>query len=481
MLKAQLTCEQLVNDAMVCLVLDFPVYAQLITRIGVKIVDEKDKQYCGWTDGTAIYLNKYFIERNNRYPIRKYRDPITGEEKTVDVTMGAKEIVFLLAHELSHLIYSSYDRCKNVNLDCDPHNPVNNTYEGKQRLKLWNCATDYEINSILHNNESNNQPKPIGRMPEMVLYDSKYRNKIAEEIFKELEAEQQQNQQNQQQQQSGGSDSSSGNGNGQGGDDGDQNDDSTPPSFSDEDQVPEYVDASFDKHMPIKDTNTKNDIIAKIADVIGNTTQDTGSSALNRILQQTFKPEPFNWRQALTKYIRGWMKDNYTWNKPSRAGVANNIILPSQSRTPKMHIAVAIDTSGSVGENELQTLLNHLFTILQIYRDFQVDVWCVSTCVHEETFKTFTAQNKSDLKTYQIASNGGTNLSTCFSFINKKYKTKKPDAFILMSDFYDRLDGNTSLRVSYPCIWFVMDHKDFTPPSKVKASTYHITLVDGKM
>jgi len=463
------TCEQIVDDAMTELVLEFPIYAQLIARIGVKIVNIESEKHIAWTNGKAIFVNKYYVERCNRYPRR-----IDKDGNTIDVTVGFRQMVFILAHELSHLLLESYGRAKPLGIDYE-----STSKESKQKRDLWNCATDYEINSNLHNNEETDQSghtesKEVGRMPEFVLYESKYRNKIAEDIYKELQ------QQAQQQQQGNQGNNGQGGLNGNGSGSGDNDDSDGPGSFSDDD-TPTYVDFDLDKHEPITDEATKNEIIAKIADVCGNRTQGVGSSALDRIIQRVFKQEPFNWRKALAKYIRGWMKDNYTWNKPSRAGIANNIILPSQGKTPKMHIAVAIDTSGSIGENELMTLLNHLFTILQVYKDFQVDVWCVSTQVHEDTFMTFTSQNKSKLSEYQIKSDGGTNLRTCFEFINEKYPVKKPDVFLLMSDFYDSLDGDTDLYVKYPCIWFVIDHEGFRPPKNIKAVTYNVTLQDGKM
>lgn len=487
MLTTTLDCEQIVNDAMVTLILDFPIYAQLIARIGVKVINRKDKSALAWTDGTAIYINKYRVERNNRYPIRLYENPLTHTTEQVNVRIGSKEMVFILTHELSHLLYETWERAKTVKVEYN-----DTTYEGRHKTRLWNIAADLEINSILHTNNPQ-----IGNMPETVYYDPKYQNVVAEDIYKALVKEEQNNkpqQQQQPQQNNGNSNNSNGNGNNgnnsgnsNNGDDdnldeeNDNQDDDTPPQMDDEDNPPKYVDSEIDEHMPIKDDNTRNEVLAKIADVVGSYDSSRENDAMSRLLQRSFKPEPFNWRKALSKYIRGWMKDNYTWNKPSRAGIANNLILPSQGNTPKMHIAVAMDTSGSVGSKELETLVNHLFTILQAYKDFQVDVWCVSTDVHENTFKTFTGQNKKDLKNYQIDSNGGTDLRTCFEFIERKYKAKKPDVFIMMSDFCDALNGNDSIMVDYPCIWLVIDNKGFVPPRKIKANTYHITVVNGKI
>ena len=46
--------EDICEKAIIELVLDFPIYAQLITRIGWVIVDEPNKDVMGWTNGKAM-------------------------------------------------------------------------------------------------------------------------------------------------------------------------------------------------------------------------------------------------------------------------------------------------------------------------------------------------------------------------------------------------------------------------------------------
>ena len=84
---------------------------------------------------------------------------------------------------------------------------------------------------------------------------------------------------------------------------------------------------SFDAHMPIADDTTRQEVLSKIRDCLANRSDGhTESSAIDRAFQRTFKKEPFNWKKALTKYIRGYIKANYTWNKPSRSGQALGLI-----------------------------------------------------------------------------------------------------------------------------------------------------------
>jgi hypothetical protein len=60
-----------------------------------------------------------------------------------------------------------------------------------------------------------------------------------------------------------------------------------------------------------------------------------------------------------------------------------------------------------------------------------------------------------------------------FKFIKKYYKGKnKIDLLIIMSDFYDPLDGDTNTTSPCPVIYMCIDHKDFVKPSKIKGVVY---------
>lgn len=443
----ELDVRDLWESALIDMVFDFPVYAELVTKIGCKLVDSH-KPNLAWTDGTAIYLNKRLIKLFNEKPEIKLEDG-----RTINRYIGKKEMIFLLCHEVMHLVALTWDRMQNVNI-----------YEGvehlEEKLKLWNQATDYEINSLLHNNESkadNGYPKrnPIGNMPEFVLYESCYKDNVAEQIYQELYEENKDN---------------FGKGNGGGG--------SSATWYVPEDESEEAF--GFDEHLPLADDATKSEIKQKIIEVFGSKTNGTGSSALDRVMKEALKPQPFNWRRALTKYIRGWMKDNYTWNKPSRAGIASNLILPSAGRVPKMHIGVAVDTSGSIYDTELHAMMNHLFTILTQFKDFVVDVWCCGSEVYPETFRRYTSQNKKELANFEFKSDGGNDMRMNFEFIREKYRGDKLDVFICMSDFYDPLDGDTETTSPCPCIFMCLDHPDFTPPSKIKSVTYPFVVEKEK-
>lgn len=443
------TVRDLWEYAMIDLAIDFPIMSSLIVRLGVKFVELPENKHAAWTDGKAIYLNESFINECNEKGVY-----ITEDGTKYNINIGKRELAFIVCHEVMHLIGLTFDRGTHVGIYKDSV-----TQADKAKWERWNRATDYEINSLLHNNvytdfDGSQERKPIGNMPDWVLYNPDYRNLSAEQIYEKLLKEDKKNNAG------GGSgkllmDGSTGN-NAKG------------------------CDFSIDEHMPILDDVTRNEVISKMSEVFGSRQNGTGSSAIDRMIDNVYKPQPFNWRRALTKYIKGWMRDNYTWNKPSRAGLANGIILPSPSKAPKMHIGVAIDTSGSIYDTELHAMMDHLYTILSQFKDFTIDVWCCGSVVYEETFTTFNASNKRMLNAFEFKSDGGNDMRKNFEFVKNKYKGDKLDVLIIMSDFYDPLDGDTETTSPCNVIYMCLDHDDFVKPSKIKGVVYPFKVEKNK-
>lgn len=446
---AETSVRDLWEYAMVDLAIDFPIMSSLIVRLGTKFVDLPENKHAAWTDGTAIYINEAFINHCNENPIF-----VTEDGTKHNMRIGKRELEFIICHEVMHLIGLTYDRGTHIGIYKDSTNRQN-----KEKWERWNRATDYEINSLLHNNISTDfngrqESKPIGNMPDWVLYESEYRNLSAEQIYEKLLKEDEKNNKN---------------GNGSFGiSDGTTGNNAKGCGFS------------IDEHMPILDDATRNEVISKMSEVFGSRDNGIGDSAVDRMLDNAFKPQPFNWRRALTKYIKGWMKDNYTWNKPSRAGIANGLILPSSGIAPKMHIGVAIDTSGSIYDTELHAMMDHLYTILQQFKDFKIDVWCCGSQVYEETLTTFTASNKKSVHDFKFKSDGGNDMRKNFDFVRSHYKGDKLDVLVIMSDFYDPLDGDEETTSPCNVIYMCLDHKDFVKPSKINGVVYPFTVEKDK-
>ena len=463
---ADVNVKEIVDNAMVNLIIDFPTYAHLITRIGIQLEKESMHPALAWVDSQCrcIHINEKMVKEFNTNPI--VEDKETGEQINRYVTQANMQ--FIICHELLHLIGLTFERQSNVGLYIEDYE---HSAETRRGFELWNKATDYEINSLLHNNETidsrfgDRKKHPIGEMPDWVLYESRFKNMNAEEIYGILKEEDKQNQKT-------GTNTMGMNASG----DGDNGDGSNGKNYTSGNEGKGGI--QLDAHIPVKGNlsdDARNEMLQKMAEVFGSRMngKSTGESSIDRSLETAFKPQPFNWRKALSKYMRKFIKENYTWNKPSRAGIANNIILPSQGQGVMLNIGVAIDTSGSITEKEINAMMNHLFTILQQFKNFQIDIWACGSKVYEETLLKITNSNKRDLLKFVAKSDGGNDMRENFKFIRNHYKGKeKIDVLLICSDFYDPLDGDTETTSPCPVIYMCIDHKDFVKPTKINGVVY---------
>lgn len=399
--------------------------AAMSARVGTEFVEE-DIEQIGWTDGKTISVNWKYISESE-----KYQD------------MSVDNLIFVICHEIGHLLNLTVDR------------------RGGRHHKFWNFATDYSINSDLINNcDGHGKPKPIGEMyysdklitPENPkgqawLYDEKYRNMTCEQIYEKLIEEFKKD---------------------HGG--------KTPEQVEQEmsDAVDEWLKNhckgdQLDDHIPqdSMDETDKGRVKAQVEAVqkqMGGQQAGKTDSFLERAFEFLFQEPPFDWRGFLNNYLKAFMKSDFTWKKPSRRSWGGGYILPGSNTDKHIKLGIAIDTSGSVGDKEVQEFLGHIAKIMHSFKSFDIDVWCFSTKVHEETLKNYTKTSQDQIKNYELASLGGTEIASNFRWIEDNKKNY--DVFICLTDGYDYIDD---LKFDYcPVIWGITGNDNFQNPSGVQ-------------
>lgn len=399
--------------------------AAMSARVGTEFVEE-DIEQIGWTDGKTISVNWKYISESE-----KYQD------------MSVDNLIFVICHEIGHLLNLTVDR------------------RGSRHHKFWNFATDYSINSDLINNcDGHGKPKPIGEMyysdklitPENPkgqawLYDEKYRNMTCEQIYEKLIEEFKKD---------------------HGG--------KTPEQVEQEmsDAVDEWLKShcqgdQLDDHIPqdSMDETDKGRVKAQVEAVqkqMGGQQAGKTDSFLERAFEFLFQEPPFDWRGFLNNYLKAFLKSDFTWKKPSRRSWGGGYILPGSNTDKHIKLGIAIDTSGSVGDKEVQEFLGHIAKIMHSFKSFDIDVWCFSTKVHEETLKNYTKTSQDQIKNYELASLGGTEIASNFRWIEDNKKNY--DVFICLTDGYDCIDN---LRFDYcPVIWGITGNDNFQNPSGVQ-------------
>jgi predicted metal-dependent peptidase len=171
-----------------------------------------------------------------------------------------------------------------------------------------------------------------------------------------------------------------------------------------------------------------------------------------------------DWREQFREFISASTRgsDEYTWRRMNKRHMANDIYLPSMENETLGRVIVAIDTSGSIGQKELNEFATELVSICDVASPESVQIiWWDDEVVGVQEFRDNYSSIKSMLKP---EGGGGTKVSCVSEYINKHQITA--DCVVVFTDGY--VESNVKWDISIPTLWMVTSSKSFEPPSGKK-------------
>jgi predicted metal-dependent peptidase len=301
-----------------------------------------------------------------------------------------KEIEFLFGHEVLHCVYDHFGR------------------RGERDPQLWNIANDYCVNQDL---KEHNVGEFITSVP--CLYDKKYRGMSSEEVYDSLyeNAEKIDIGKLLDQMLDEHLD-----GNGDEDSDGDQEGDGKGrPRLSEADK------------QAIRD-EIKEAMLAAAA-----ASGDAGNlpGGVKRLIQELTEPK-MNWRELLRMQLESTIKSDYTWMRASRKGWHMDAVMPGMKLDPMIDIAVAIDTSGSIGAAMLKDFLSEIQGIMDSFPAYKIHVFCFDTEVHNPA--QYDSDNLDSITEYEPGGGGGTDFTAIYDYL--KAEEIEPKRLVVFTDGY---------------------------------------------
>jgi len=291
--------------------------------------------------------------------------------------MTTKQVEFVIAHEILHNVFDHMGRVEN------------------RDRKIWNAAADYCVNGQLTRDRIGEVPPAIN-----IYNDPKYYGKGAEEIYDELY------------------DSADKIDIGQLLDD---HIDWTGPKGKD--GQPKY---SKEEMKQIRDEVREATMQAAQAAGAGNT-----PASVQRMIKDLTEAK-MNWREILRQQIQSTIKNDYTFMRPNRKGWHMSAILPGTNYEETIDICIAIDMSGSIGDEQAKDFLSEIKGIMQEYKDFKIKVWCFDTKVYNEA--DFDGYSMDEFDEYEVMGGGGTEFDANWEYM--KEHAIQPKKFIMFTDGY---------------------------------------------
>jgi len=136
-----------------------------------------------------------------------------------------------------------------------------------------------------------------------------------------------------------------------------------------------------------------------------------------------------DWREELKYAIDRFYKDDYTLMPPNKKFLHAGIYLPS-STSQRFKLVVAVDSSGSVDDELLNTFLSELNFLMSTIPNYEIDLLVCDDKIQEH--KTFYS---GDILEVDLKGGGGTDFRPIFTYINENIQ----DTQLLL--YFTDLDG----------------------------------------
>jgi predicted metal-dependent peptidase len=334
----------------------------------MKLIDASDWCPTAATNGRDFMYNKKFVEK-----------------------LSVKKLEFLFAHEICHGIFDHFGRL------------------GSRHPKLANIAQDYAVNQILIDERIGERITEVD-----ICYDSKYRGLAWEEIYDILFEKADKMDMEELLSQLG-------------------------------DMLDEHIKeeegagaGNQDKDGKGKPSLTKAEAEAirqEIKDAMIQSAAAAGAgkvpAGIQRMIKDLTEPK-MDWRTLVQQEIQSIVRNDYSFQRVNRKSMHSGAILPGMKEATTIDVAIAIDMSGSIGEEEASVFLSEVKGILDQYEDFKINLWCFDTEVYNHV--EITHDNDHDLLEYVPEGGGGTSFEVNWAFMEEM--GIQPKKFIMFTDGY---------------------------------------------
>jgi predicted metal-dependent peptidase len=323
-------------------------------------------------------------------------------------TLNDKELNYVVLHEALHKVYQHMHLWKKL---------------WKENPMLANMAADYVVNYAIHEADADSE---IAKRPDSALFDMAYKGMTTKQIFDMLKKDS-----NFVKQQAGH----------------DTHDWEGAEALSDDE---------------VKETAKQIDQALRQGEIIRGKMQGNKNRAVNEILEPKV-----NWREQLREFVNSTCKnkDRTSWRRPHKRFIGQDIYMPSMIGESIGQVVVGIDTSGSIGQKELNEFLSEVVAICDDVAPSSIELlyWDTAVAGHE-TYNQ--GDYKALVQSTKPAGGGGTHVGCVNQYV--KDKRIQPEAIIILTDGYveDDWGGNWE----YPTLWAVTTRHNTSPHGK----TIHI-------
>ena len=153
---------------------------------------------------------------------------------------------------------------------------------------------------------------------------------------------------------------------------------------------------------------------------------------MKKYVGKLLKPR-MHWKQLLTKYVVSNTMDDYSYSKPHKRMASTNIFFP-KTKGSKIDLTIAIDTSGSISNKDLQVFLSELNGVTKQFKNVNLRYLQHDTTIVFD--KMYDQYSLNKIFVEPMHGGGGTSHKKIFELA---YKTK-PQTLICFTDGYSDIE-----------------------------------------
>ena len=365
--KVDQTIIDKLTTARVGLLLKAPFFGNMATRM--RLIESSDWCPTAATNGRDFMYNTEFVKK-----------------------LSVKKLEFLFAHEICHAIFDHFGRC------------------GSRDRQLANIAQDYAVNQILVDERIGEKITEV-----KICYDPKYRGLAWEEIYDILW---------------------------------DKAEKISMPDLLKQlgDLLDEHInedgsgpgkegdkDGKGGKGMPGMTKEEAQKIRDEIKEAMIQSAAAAGAgkvpAGIQRMIKNMTEPK-IDWRELVRQEIQSIVRNDYSFQRVNRKSMHSGAILPGMKEATTIDVAISIDMSGSIGDEDATAFLSEIKGIMDQYEDFRINLWCFDTDIYNH--KVITHDEAHELEEYEPMGGGGTMFEVNWQFMEEN--GIQPKKFIMFTD-----------------------------------------------
>lgn len=158
------------------------------------------------------------------------------------------------------------------------------------------------------------------------------------------------------------------------------------------------------------------------------------------------------WNRILQKYLNNMVKNDYSFKKPNRRFFPDHH-LPTLYSHALMNIAIAVDTSGSVSNQDFLRFISEIHSILRMMKPEKITLIQFDTAIKSID----EVRDVNELMRVNFKGRGGTDVTPVTQWAEKN----KPQLLMVFTDGEFRFKQSNS---KIPHIWLIHANPKFAPP-----------------